>query len=235
MKNLLLVEDDSILGATLTENLQLEGYSVDWIQSGEKAMNASHSKIFDLILLDLMLPEKNGFEILEHLRKEKQNAPVMILSARSSLQDKERAFELYADDYITKPFHLSELLHRVKALLRRAERKNDEKYEVLEFHNCKVHLQTGVIEFSNQKEEVLSEKELKLLQLFYARKNTKISREEILNAVWGINQYPSPRSIDNFILKFRKLFEKESSNPSYFLSHRGYGYSFQWKEVKNEF
>jgi two-component system alkaline phosphatase synthesis response regulator PhoP len=224
---ILLIEDDPDLGETIADNLNLEGHQVDWIRDGAQGLLAAEKRLHNLILLDVMLPHKNGFEILKRIRELSQT-PVLMLTARGAVEDRIQGLELKADDYLTKPFHLKELLLRIQNLLRRSHTFDSPVAEIQSFK-----IGASLIDFaghrvilSDQTSEILSEKELRFLRLLVSRVNQVVSRDEILNSVWGFD-HPSTRTIDNFIVKFRKWFEENPTLPTRILSHRGVGYSLQ--------
>lgn len=228
-RRILVIEDDKDLGATLSENLQLEGYWVDWQSDGLLGLNAAKSKIHDLILLDLMLPNLDGYEILQEIRKS-SNVPVMILSAKSQVEDRLQGLELHADDYLVKPFHLKEVFLRIQNLLRRSESFQKEKLALFKIGKYTIDTEKRKIILPNGDQESLSETETKALLFFYTNRNSFLTRDEIMNHVWGFNQSTNTRTIDNMILKFRKIIEETPNQPKYFVSKRGLGYSLQTNE-----
>ena len=224
MKRILLVEDEEHLHSAIKLNLELEGYHVSSIFNGKNALHKFNESRFDLIILDVMLPEFNGFDICQSIRLENQKVPIMFLTAKSSNEDKIKGLKM-ADDYLTKPFNLNELLLRVKNLIKRnidpeitqtAHKIGD---VVVDFNSFELKSKTG-----NQIE--LTQKQIKLLKLFVEKPNEVISRQEILEKIWGFDVYPSSRTIDNFILTFRKIFEKDLPPSTYFKSIRGVGYKY---------
>ncbi|MCB0347805.1 MAG: response regulator transcription factor [Bdellovibrionales bacterium] len=225
---ILLVEDDAFLGASISESLQIEGHQVDWVKDGNLGLDAAKTGLHDLMLLDIMLPHKNGLEVLKELRKT-SNIPTIFLTARTTQEDKVEGLKLQADDYITKPFHLEELLLRIQNLLRR-QSKSETIASAFSLNHCDIDLQAHTIRTVDGKIEVLSEKEVRLLRLLFTNKNNVVTREDILNLVWGYEQGSNTRSIDNMILKFRKWIEINPSEPKYILSIRGVGYLLHWEE-----
>ena len=226
-KHILLVEDEENLLKTIRLNLELEGYEVSIARSGIEALNEFKKENFNLIILDVMLPEMNGFDVCEQIRKENTKIPVLFLTAKGSSSDKIQGLKLGADDYITKPFNLEELLLRVQILVKRgsSQKESDKSIESYSFGNNKVNFITYEIVGINGKTEI-SKKEIALLKLLIERKGEVVSREEILDSVWGKDAYPSSRTIDNYILAFRKYFEKNQREPIHFHSIRGVGYKF---------
>ena len=234
--HLLLVEDDEILGATLAENLQSDGYSVVWIKDGALALSTIKQGRFDLIVLDRMLPHKEGIEILSELRS-LSDVPVMMISARGGAQDRILGLEQKADDYLAKPFHLNEFLLRVKNLLRRsvtAQRSSPLPEGPLHIGKGIFDLAQLRVRFKDGSRDTLSEKEAKMIQLLWTHANRVVSRQNILDYAWGYQSDPSPRTIDNFIVKLRKWVETDPSDPQIIFSHRGLGYSLHTSNRSSE-
>jgi two-component system alkaline phosphatase synthesis response regulator PhoP len=225
MKRILLVEDDRSLGQTLKENLELENYRVDWLQSGAGLPDYVKAHSVDLIVLDVMLPVMTGLEALKEIRKSTP-IPVMMISAKGSSQDRIQGLELKADDYLGKPFHLKEFLLRIQALLRRSQKQN-EPSQFTEIGRAKFDLQSYTVETLDGEREILSAKEIGLIKLLLHQPNKVVSREEIINTVWGSSEFPTTRTVDNFIVKLRKLIEEDPSKPEWIISHRGIGYSLR--------
>lgn len=222
--HVLLIEDNEMLGASLIDNLQMENFSVDWVQDGAAGLQAALQNVHDLIILDISLPKKDGFEVLEQLRKNSQ-IPVLILSAKGNIQDRIRGLELKADDYMQKPFHLKELLLRIQSLLRRAQPKEVELTQV-QIGTAQVDFPAQMIKRAEAQEK-LTDKETRLLKLLLTHQGQVVSREKILDLVWGYSHYPSTRTVDNMIVKFRKWIEADPTDPQIIISHRGVGYSLQ--------
>lgn len=223
---ILLVEDEPSLCETIKLNLELEGYTVQVARDGKSALKSFKSERFNLIILDVMLPEMDGFTVCEAIRLENPAIPVLFLTAKNSSSDRVYGLKIGADDYLTKPFNLEELLLRVQNLLRRSVKSQDAP------GMTDYSIGDSKINFVNQeilkgKETFhLTRKETLLLKLLIERRNEVVSREHILETVWGYDIYPSTRTIDNFMVSFRKYFEKDPSNPQYFQSVRGIGYRF---------
>jgi two-component system, OmpR family, alkaline phosphatase synthesis response regulator PhoP len=226
-KHILLVEDEEHLLKTIQLNLELEGYTVSIANNGIEALKEFRKGEFNLIILDVMLPEMNGFDVCEQIRKENTTVPLLFLTAKGSSSDKIQGLKLGADDYLTKPFNLEELLLRVQILLKRGNLQAESKkqLETYSFGGNSINFITYEIEGINGTTQ-LSKKEIALLKLLIERKGEVISREEILDSVWGKDAYPSSRTIDNYILAFRKYFEKNQRDPLHFNSIRGVGYKF---------
>ncbi|PWT98505.1 MAG: DNA-binding response regulator [Bacteroidetes bacterium] len=224
----LLVEDEDNLREALKLNLELEGYEITSVGDGAEALKKVNDEYYDLIILDVMLPELDGITVAENIRLQNNEVPILMLSAKSSSADRVLGLKKGADDYLTKPFNLEELLLRVKKLINKNKRLQDKETigEVFEFGNNKVDFKAQTATNYQGKLIELSKKEIMLLKLLAENKNEVVTREKILQSVWGYNVYPTTRTIDNFILNFRKYFEEESRNPRFFHSVRGVGYKF---------
>jgi len=226
--SILLVEDEENLHEALKLNLELDGYEVTSAFDGAAALRAVQNEYFDLIILDVMLPEVDGINVTETIRLSNNEVPILILSAKNSSADRVLGLKKGADDYLTKPFNLEELLLRVNKLINKNKKLRD-KSSVGDTYRLGEHL----IDFKAQEATLahgekiqLSKKETMLLKLLIENKNEVVPREKILQSVWGYNVYPTTRTIDNFILSFRKYFETDSRNPKYFHSVRGVGYKY---------
>ena len=226
--NILLVEDEENLHEALKLNLEMEGYDVSSAFNGTEALKKVTNEYFDLIVLDIMLPEVDGIAVTESIRVNNNEVPILILSAKNSSTDRVLGLKKGADDYLTKPFNLEELLLRVEKLIEK-NKKMQEKETVgdsYEFGDNKIDFKAqDAISWNGQHIE-LSKKEAMLLKLLIENKGDVVTREKILQVVWGYNVYPTTRTIDNFILSFRKYFEADSRNPRYFHSVRGVGYKY---------
>ncbi len=223
---ILLVEDEDHIRENLKLNLELEDYEVVAVPDGSKAVKAFNEQRFNLVILDVMLPEMDGFDVCEQIRLTDLETPILFLTAKDTSQDKIKGLKTGGDDYMTKPFNLEELLLRVKNLLKRsAKLYEDGSFTEYEFGGNKINFATYEAN-SVTGQLKLTSKEMKLLKLLIDRKNEVVSRQHILQTVWGYDVYPSTRTIDNFILAFRKYFEKDPKNPTYFHSIRGVGYKF---------
>ena len=225
---ILVVEDEENLHDALKLNLEMEGYNVSSSFDGADALKQIQSAHFDLIILDIMLPSLDGFAITESVRLQHIETPILILSAKNTSANRVQGLKFGADDYLTKPFNLEELLLRVSKLLRKSTSVPTSSInEVYSFagHQINFKLQEAI----NVKGEkiALTKKESMLLQLLIENKNTVVTREKILQLVWGYKVYPTTRTIDNFILSFRKYFEQDPKLPNHFISIRGVGYKFQ--------
>jgi two-component system alkaline phosphatase synthesis response regulator PhoP len=226
--SILLVEDEENLHEALKLNLELEGFEVTSSYDGAKALEAINNEYFDLIILDIMLPEIDGIGVLETIRVHNNPVPVLILSARNNSADRVLGLKKGADDYLTKPFNLEELLLRVQKLIEKNKRLSDRESvgDTYTFGNNTIDFGAQEARTKTGERIQLSKKEVMLLKLLIENKNEVVPREKILQTVWGYNVYPTTRTIDNFILNFRKYFEKDSRHPKYFHSVRGVGYKY---------
>jgi two-component system alkaline phosphatase synthesis response regulator PhoP len=222
-----VVEDDELILNMVKLNLEKSGYAVHCFTGGESMLDRAGQETFDLVILDIMLPGMSGVEVLQALREGRYDGPVLMLTARSGVKDKITALNNGADDYLVKPFNMQELLARVRALLRRSQGKRSiPANQILIIDNYKINLDTRKCE-SNRGEVVLSEKEVKLLSFFSRNAGQTLRRSDILEEVWGMDVFPTPRTVDNFVLKFRKLFETNPESPRHFISVRNKGYRFE--------
>lgn len=224
---ILLIEDEESLAKGLEYNLLSEGYNVDWANNGRKGLAMFNSSDYDLIILDIMLPYMDGFEVAKNVRKVNPQMPILMLTARASAKDKVSGLEHGADDYMTKPFNLNELLLRIKGMLKRkAWYKTVNKLEPdFSFGRNKIDFEKlkGVRE---GKEILLTQREAMLLRYLVERKNIVVTREELLENVWQTNPEIETRTVDIFISRLRKYFEDDPSNPVYIRSVRSAGYMF---------
>lgn len=227
-KKILLVEDEEHLLKTIQLNLELEGYTVTTAVTGIEALKEFRKAEFDLIILDVMLPELSGFDVCEEIRKENTKVAVLFLTAKGSGSDRIQGLKLGADDYLTKPFNLEELLLRIQILIRRSNPAvvSEKELEVYTFGDNEINFITYEIKGANGQKTEITKREIALLKLLIQRKGEVVSREEILDIVWGKDVYPTSRTIDNYILAFRKYFEKNQREPLHFHSIRGVGYKF---------
>ncbi len=225
MSRILLVEDEENIREGIKLNLELEDFEVVATDNGKSALQLFRSQHFDLIILDVMLPEIDGFQICEQIRLENLDVPIMFLTAKDTSVDKVHGLKKGADDYLVKPFNLEELLLRIRNLLKRIQKSTGVSNEVVNFGDNEVNFKTYNAQ-TPRGEVQLTKKEAMLLKLLIDRKNEVVSRQQILQSVWGYDVYPSTRTIDNFILSFRKYFEEDPKTPKFFLSVRGVGYKF---------
>jgi two-component system alkaline phosphatase synthesis response regulator PhoP len=223
---ILLVEDEESLRKIISLNLIHEGYEVQSTGDGQAALQLIESQHFDLFILDIMLPGINGIDICQKVRLQNQTVGIIFISAKDTSADRILGLRSGADDYLVKPFSLEELLLRVQSVIKRTAEH--------QAPSAITHAKIGKfnIDFINYEASdgthtyPLTKKEMLLIKLLYERKNEVVSRNQILQFVWGYDVYPSTRTIDNFILNFRKMFEEDPSNPKYFISIRGVGYKY---------
>lgn len=226
--HILLVEDEEHLQEALKLNLELEHYEVSCCGNGAEALALVHREHFDLIILDVMLPEVDGMAVCESLRLQHFNVPILMLSAKNTSADRVAGLKKGADDYLTKPFNLEELLIRVENLIRKNQMITDRNQvtDVYQFGKNKIDF-NGLIAYNKKGKTIkLTKTESMLLKLLIDNRNEVVTRERILQSVWGYQVFPNTRSIDNVILAFRKYFEEDSRNPVFFHSVRGLGYKF---------
>jgi len=227
---ILLVEDEETLAVGLEYNLVEEGYIVKWAKNGREAVDFFKEGNFDLIILDIMLPYINGFEVAEIVRKSDPHIPILMLTAKTESGDKVKGLEKGADDYLTKPFHLQELLLRVKGMLKRKSwYKNAlEKQPIYKFGNNEVNFET--LKCLHGNEEIrLTPQEAMLLKYLVEREGEIVTRKDLIENVWHLNPEIETRTVDIFIARLRRYFEVDPSIPVYFKSIRGAGYTFSGK------
>ncbi|MBZ0100431.1 MAG: response regulator transcription factor [Taibaiella sp.] len=226
--SILVVEDEESLREALKLNLELEGYEVTTVDNGPEVLKVVKNEYFDLIILDIMLPDIDGITVCETIRMQHNDVPIMFLSARNTSSDKVEGLKKGGDDYLTKPFNLEELLLRVQKLIVKNKKIHDPHAvpDVYQFSGGKIDFAAHECTDHTGTRQELSKKEAALLKLLIEHEGQVVSREHILQIVWGYNVYPTTRTIDNFILNFRKYFEKDSRNPKHFHSVRGIGYKF---------
>ncbi|MEO6305654.1 MAG: response regulator transcription factor [Bacteroidia bacterium] len=222
---ILIVEDETSLAETIALNLQLENYKVLIAKSGNKALELFKTNLnsINLVLLDVMLPEINGLDLCKQFKTINPAVPIIFLTAKNQIADKIEGLKLGADDYITKPFDLEELLLRVSNLIKRTQK---ETVNVFTFNNCSINFDTFEIVDINGHSSTLPKREIGLLKLLTESSNKVISRDEIIEKLWDVNENASSRTIDNYILNFRKYFEANPKEPEHFHSIRGVGYKF---------
>jgi DNA-binding response OmpR family regulator len=223
METILIVEDDPAMLRGLKDNFEFKGYRVLTAADGEAGLNAALDKKPDLILLDIMLPKINGYEVCRLIRQEKLDMPIIMLTAKGEESDIVLGLNLGADDYVTKPFSIKELLARAAAFLRRSRQTEQDVYEFAGFR-----LDIPARKFTRAADEIkLSPKEFKLLELFLKKPGRALTRDEILNAVWGYDCYVGPRTIDRFVTTLRNKIEPDPHNPTYIHTIREIGYKFE--------
>lgn len=225
-QRILLVEDESSIRSLVKLNLEIDGYEVVDLDNGKEVMTTIAEQHFDLIILDIMLPDLSGIKICESIRVNNYSMPILILSAKDTSHDRILGLKKGADDYLTKPFHLEELILRVEKLITRNQNANASQVsDDFSFGENKVNFSSFEavgVDGAFQ----MTKKEITLLKLLVERSPDVVSRQVILQNVWGYDVYPSTRTIDNFILAFRKYFEENPKEPKYFISIRGVGYKF---------
>ncbi len=227
---ILLIEDEESIQELVKLNLELEDFEVLVANDGKKGLELYKSQHFDLIVLDIMLPEMDGISVCEHIRLTDVDTPILMLTAKDSPQDRVLGLKKGADDYLVKPFNLEELILRVNKLILRSSASTKEEVLQYQFGDNMINFKT--FEAKNAGGTfMLTKKEVMLLKLLIEHEDEVVSRNHILQAVWGYDVFPSTRTIDNFVLSFRKYFEKDPKNPKYFTSVRGVGYKFMNVEV----
>lgn len=225
MPHIVLVEDETSLHELIKLNLELEGHTVSSFFTGNEAMkNLDQSAKADLVILDIMLPNVSGLDICVAIRKNSE-VPILFLSAKGTTSDRIIGLKKGGTDYLVKPFDLEELLLKVSILVRTPKVKQEQTKVVVNDKTVDF-ITFEVRDTANQLVATLTKKEIELLRLFDAKAGQVISRDEILDSVWGQDQFPSSRTVDNFIVGFRKLFEVDQRNPQFFQSIRGVGYKF---------
>jgi two-component system alkaline phosphatase synthesis response regulator PhoP len=226
----LVVEDDPHLAAGVIENLRAEGYEVSTAADGEQALAWLGQATCALIVLDVMLPGIDGFTVCRTLREQGNNTPVLFLTARGDPADRVRGLESGGDDYLAKPFHLQELLLRVRAIIRRRDWyhsvSDTAATAVLAFGGNEVDFRAFRARSWNGESQELTEKEAMILKVLAEHGGEIVSREDLLERVWGYDVFPSTRTVDNFILRLRKRFERDPADPKHFLTVWGVGYRF---------
>ncbi len=222
---ILFVEDEENIQDVVKLNLEMEGYEVVTTDNGKEAIKYFQEQHFDLLILDIMLPEVDGYQVCEQVRLTNMDVPIIFLTAKDGSPDRIAGLKKGADDYLTKPFVLEELLLRVNNLIKRTSKAPENTPEVYRFEGNEINFATYEAK-GNPGHFTLTKKEAMLLKLLIDRRNEVVSRQQILQSVWGYDVYPSTRTIENFILSFRKYFEKDPKQPEFFQSVRGVGYKF---------
>ena len=224
-EKILIIEDEEDLVKGLKLNLADEGYEVDWASNGEEGLRKAMEETPDLIILDIMLPKKNGLDVCRELRQKNIFIPIIMLTAKGEEVDKVVGLEIGADDYMTKPFSIRELLARIKAHLRREKREGKTVPEVYCFGDVEIDFTHFKVKHKDKQLDLTS-LEVEILKYFIAHQGEVITREALLDKIWGYDKYPTTRTIDNHILKLRKKIETDPSHPEYILSIYGEGYRF---------
>jgi two-component system alkaline phosphatase synthesis response regulator PhoP len=225
MKKILLIEDEPALAATLQERLQGEGYSVEVAPDGEAGLERATRDYFDLIILDITLPGKSGLEVCRELRQQLITAPILMLSARSQTIDKVLGLKIGADDYVTKPFDMLELLARIEAHLRRASSGSGRPGAIYQFGPIRVDFRRAEV-FRHGSPVALSTREFQLIKYFIEHRGATLSRKELLKEVWGYGGVPSTRTVDVHVFTLRRKLETDPSHPQFIQTIVGFGYKF---------
>jgi len=235
MKKILIIEDELNMVNGLKDNLEFEGYEVETAMEGNSGLQKILQERYDLVLLDVMLPGVSGFDICKTARKEGVNTPVILLTAKGEEIDKVLGLELGADDYITKPFSLRELLARIKAILRRTPSVNDGSAEA-EFVNIG-NIRVNFISYQaleGTSEIKMSYKEFEVLHYLFKNKGKTIDRDTLMSSVWSIDYDITTRTVDNFILKLRQKIETDPNNPKIIITVHGVGYKLVLSQNQKE-
>ena len=228
-QTILIVEDETTIAEVLADNLQDEGYHTLVAADGASGLRFWQNETPNLVILDVMLPQLSGFEVCRTMRARGDATPVLFLSAKGQVEDRVQGLRAGGDDYLPKPFHLPEFLLRVENMLRRQSWSNGalpEPDDTLRFGGHKVDFRTWTATLAGGRQEPLGERELKLLRLFGEHRGEVVSRDDILDTVWGDDAFPSSRTVDNFVLRLRRLFEPDPAEPVYFHTVWGVGYRF---------
>jgi DNA-binding response OmpR family regulator len=220
---ILIVEDEPNMRLGLKDNLEFEGYAVELAEDGEAGLQLILSKPYDLILMDVMMPRMGGLDVCKKAREKGINSPIVLLTAKSEEMDKVLGLELGADDYVTKPFSLRELLARIKAILRRGGLKNESPNTTV--GRLTVNFE-GYTAINSAGPVRMSHKEYAILQYLHQRKNEIVTRYDLLQQVWGYDESPTTRTVDNFIVKLRQKIEEDPNDPKIILTVHGTGYKF---------
>ncbi|MHB8578652.1 MAG: response regulator transcription factor [Ignavibacteriaceae bacterium] len=226
MPVILIVEDEPNMVLGLKDNFELEGYKVETAREGESGLKKILDNTYDLIILDVMLPNISGFEICKTVRKKGNDTPIILLTARGEELDRVLGLELGADDYVTKPFSVRELIARIKAILRRREnaiQPNEKSNKDIKIGKLVVNF-ASYNAFNDEGSVQMSYKEFEILNLLWSKKNYTVSRDEILRVVWGFDENPTTRTVDNFIVKLRQKVEENPDRPKTILTVHGIGY-----------
>lgn len=221
-KTILVIEDEPHIALGLKDALEFEGFRVFTTATGRDGVHVARQEKPNAVLLDLMLPDMNGYQVCEELRRHDAFVPILMLTAKSQEADKIRGLDVGADDYVTKPFSIGELIARIRALFRRINRPADTF--VFKVGLATVNVSAHTVSRDGKRPETLSFYEVELLRLLHERLGQPVSREEILNKIWGLDASPTNRTIDNFIVKLRKKLEKRPDKPEHILTVYGFGY-----------
>ena len=223
MPTILVVEDEPAMLQGLKDNLEFETYEVDSAADGQTALEKIVSHSFDLIILDVMLPKLSGLEVCKRAREQGIKTPIIMLTARGEEIDKVLGLELGADDYVTKPFGVRELLARIKAVLRRSEGSAGGPNQIMVLGSLELDF-ASFTALRNGRELTLTPKEFEIMKFLWQHRNKTVSRDDLLTNVWGYDESISTRTVDNFILKLRQKLEDDPANPKYIITIHGIGY-----------
>lgn len=224
-KRILVVEDEPAMRMGLQDNLEFEGYDVSVAPDGEEGLKTVRESNFDLVILDIMMPKFSGYDVCKYMRQQGDQTPVIFLSAKAEEIDKVLGLELGADDFIAKPFSVRELMARIKAILRRTESTQPVQKEQAEAVVGKLTANFQTYTASSQGAEIkMSHKEFEILKYLLERKNQTVSRNDLLQDVWGYAEQPTTRTVDNFVMKLRQKIEENPNKPSIILTVHGIGY-----------
>lgn len=223
MSKILIADDEPSMLIGLKDNLSFEGYEVVTASDGAMALAIAEKEKFDLMILDVMMPKMSGFDVCKSLRKRGINTPIIFLTAKGEEIDKVLGLELGADDYVTKPFSLRELLARVKAILRRNEFAGVDSIEKIIIGKLELNF-SNYSAFENGEPVQLSHKEFEILKYLWKKKNQTVSRDDLLIDIWGYDESPTTRTVDNFIMRLRNKIEKEPEHPQIIITVHGIGY-----------
>lgn len=225
MSKILIVEDEANMRRGLKDNFEFEDYEVDTAEDGEKGLQKILDNRYDLIILDVMMPRMSGFDVCRTARKKGITTPVILLTAKGEEIDKVLGLELGADDYVTKPFSLRELIARVKAILRRTENSSSAQAITNNIKIGKLEINfSSYTALRNNSPVNLSHKEFEIIRHLWKKRNQTVSRDELLNEIWGYEENPTTRTVDNFIVKLRQKIEQDANHPQIILTVHGIGY-----------
>lgn len=224
MTKILIVDDEQNMRTGLKDNLEFEGYEVETAIDGEQGLKKIIESTYNLIILDVMMPKKSGFDVCKEVRKAGITTPVILLTAKGEEIDKVVGLEIGADDYVTKPFSLRELLARIKAILRRSDNLTmDVASREVKIGKLEINF-SGYKATSKSKDVQMSHKEFEILHYLWKHRNSTVSRDNLLTEIWGYDENPTTRTVDNFILKLRQKVETDSNHPQIILTVHGVGY-----------
>ena len=222
-KRILIIEDEPDIVRGLRDTLEFEGFEITATNSGREGVKIAREKGADCIILDLMLPDLNGYQVCQEVRAFNAVVPIIMLTARSEEHDKIRGLEVGADDYVTKPFSIAELLARIKAIFRRLHRAEEAQPPTIKIGDAEIDLKKHQL-LRGRSAEPLTFYEVELLRLLHEREGQPVSREDILTKIWGLEASSTNRTVDNFIVKLRRKIEAQPEKPQHILTVYGFGY-----------